>query len=246
LIKTGPGVLALAGTNNYVGQTIVNDGTLVVIGSVGGLVNQVTVNNGTIAGTGVINDYLDIQPGGTLAPGITIGTLTGNSQVIISGGSVVMELSKSGLALTNDRVVAVDAIGFDGTLTVTMSGDALTAGDSFDLFDAPIFAGTFATVNLPVLPPGLVWDTTDLYNTGVIRVGGDTPPSLSLVLNGGNLTLSWPSGFNSFVLQAQTNAPGVGINTNNWITIPLGTNNVTFPVNTNANVGSVFYRLILP
>lgn len=246
LIKTGPGVLALAGTNNYVGQTIVNDGTLVVIGSVGGLVNQVTVNNGTIAGTGVINDYLDIQPGGTLAPGITIGTLTGNSQVIISGGSVVMELSKSGLALTNDRVVAVDAIGFDGTLTVTMSGDALTAGDSFDLFDAPIFAGTFAMVNLPVLPPGLVWDTTDLYNTGVIRVGGDTPPSLSLVLNGGNLTLSWPSGFNSFVLQAQTNAPGVGINTNNWITIPLGTNNVTFPVNTNANVGSVFYRLISP
>jgi autotransporter-associated beta strand protein len=246
LFKTGSGVLVLTGTNSYTGQTVVNDGTLVVNGTVGGLVNQVTVNSGTIAGTGVINDYLDIQPGGTLAPGVTIGTLTGNSQIIVTGGKVVMELSKSGLVLTNDRVVAVDAIGFDGTLVVTATGSALAPGDSFDLFDAPLFVGAFVTLDLPALSSGLTWDTSDLYNTGVIRVSGGTPPSLSIFLSGGNLTLSWPPGFNSFVLQAQTNAPGTGINTNGWVTFPTGTNFVTFPVDTNPSVGSVFYRLISP
>ncbi len=45
-------------------------------------------------------------------------------------------------------------------------------GDGFDVMNWGTLNGTFNTINLPGLDPGLVWNTTDLYNTGEISVTG--------------------------------------------------------------------------
>jgi len=62
---------------------------------------------------------------------------------------------------------------------------------------------------------------------------------------GNVLTLSWPPDHLGWRLQAQTNAPGIGLRTN-WVSVP-GSALVTstnFPLNP-AN-GAVFFRLIYP
>jgi hypothetical protein len=59
------------------------------------------------------------------------------------------------------------------------------------------------------------------------------------------LQLSWPPDHIGWILQAQTNAPGIGL-TANWVNIPGSTvtNQMIIPMApTN---GSVFYRIIHP
>ena len=46
----------------------------------------------------------------------------------------------------------------------------MQSGDTFDLFDAASFGGSFATINTPTLPAGLAWDTTTLTTNGTIKV----------------------------------------------------------------------------
>lgn len=245
LIKAGPGRLVLNNpTNSYTGFTTINDGALIVNGVVGGGFGQVNVTSGTLGGNGVVNDFVQVDAGGIVSPGLSVGTLT-ISNDLFTLGTVQMELNKSGVVLTNDRLVSSSSFTFDGVLNVTATGDALGAGDSFDLFDASSLGGAFATVNLPALGSGLLWDTSDLYTLGVIRVAVDTPPTLSFKFNGPNLELSWPSGYGTFQLQAQTNGPGAGITTN-WVTVPTVTNFYSFPPSNDPSVGSVFFRLIMP
>ena len=71
----------------------------------------------------------------------------------------------------------------------------------------------------------------------------DSPPWLTNVVSGSNLILSWPSDHIGWMLEVQTNAPGVGI-TRNWNTITdsTTTNLWTLPINP-AN-GSVLSRLV--
>jgi hypothetical protein len=47
---------------------------------------------------------------------------------------------------------------------------AFAIGESFDLLDWGTLSGTFSTLVLPQLGPGQIWDTSQLYTTGVLRV----------------------------------------------------------------------------
>jgi hypothetical protein len=47
-----------------------------------------------------------------------------------------------------------------------------TAGNSFDILDWGTLAGTFSSLQLPVLGGTLVWNTSQLYTLGVISVVG--------------------------------------------------------------------------
>jgi autotransporter-associated beta strand protein len=241
LIKTGSGTLALSGAATYTGGTLISQGKLELRspGTLGSGPGSVVVQGGTLAGTGTINDPVTIQAGGTLSPGLSIGTLTVNNTVTL-GGTIVMEVSKTGSVITSDLLAASGAINYGGTLTVVASGAALAEGDVINLFDATSFTGSFGTLGLPTLASGLLWDTSKLLVDGTIRVVRQQP-TMSIAYSGGSITLSWPSGFSDFVLQAQTNALNVGISSN-WVTLPVTGNSVTFPVDPDA--GSVFYRLL--
>lgn len=71
------------------------------------------------------------------------------------------------------------------------------------------------------------------------------PPLTSATMNGGSLTLSWPSDRTGWRLQVQTNASAMGLGTN-WFDVPgsMTTNSMNLPVNLLNS--SVFYRMIYP
>jgi hypothetical protein len=140
-------------------------------------------------------------------------------------------------------VYGTAAVTLGGSLTVTASGDALAAGDRFKLFNGASYIGSFTTVTLPALTGNLSWDLSQLAVDGTIGVSQELP-KLNISLSGDSLSLTWSNG-TDFALQAQTNSPGSGIQTNTWVTVTNGANgSVTFEVD--RTKGSVFYRLIKP
>ncbi|MGO8931057.1 MAG: hypothetical protein ACLQU3_29730 [Limisphaerales bacterium] len=87
---------------------------------------------------------------------------------------------------------------------------------------------------------GMLW--AGLARPLAAAVVFDNPPWLTNMVSGSNLILSWPSDHIGWMLEVQTNAPGVGITTNwNTITGSSTTNLWTLPIDP-AN-GSVFSRL---
>ena len=90
---------------------------------------------------------------------------------------------------------------------VTNPGPALTAGDSFDLFNAGSQTSAFATITLPVLSPGLRWNTNLFAAAGVISVENILPPQIVVsLISGPNLILQYASQTGtSYVLQSTTN-----------------------------------------
>ena len=171
LLKAGTGTLTLAAANTYNGVTAVTAGTLRVDGSIsaGG---SVTVASGTVLmGAGSIGGATTVN--GTLSPGASgIGTLTvANDLTLTSGAVTTMEISKTSGAC--DKVAGVFTMTYAGTLTVTNLSGTLAVGDSFTLFSASSYSGSFTTLNLPALTGGLKWDTSKLAVNGCITVGYD-------------------------------------------------------------------------
>ncbi|MEI7733309.1 MAG: autotransporter-associated beta strand repeat-containing protein, partial [Verrucomicrobiota bacterium] len=175
LVKTGTGILTLAGTNAYSGATVVSNGTLLVQGIID--TNLVTVWGGTLGGNGQIKGTVSIQSNGTLSPGSNgVGVLAVNNNVRL-GGATVMEISKVGSMLTNDLVTGINTLTNGGTLNVVLAADSdpvinFAAGDTWQLFSAAFYTATFTVTNLPALSNGLVWDTSALNTHGTIRVVG--------------------------------------------------------------------------
>jgi autotransporter-associated beta strand protein len=197
LIKQGPGVLVLSGTNTYEGMTAVNEGTLVVLGPLGVGFGEVQVAPGaTLAGTNTITDSIVVKENGIIAPGNVAGsiaTLTTLGTVDL-GGDTRMEIAKSGAVLSNDKLSGSQQLNLGGRLLVTASGAALAAGDSFRLFDATAISGSFSSVSLPTLAAGLSWDTSKLASEGIISVTAPPPTLLNPTVSGNNLRLAATGG----------------------------------------------------
>ncbi|HOC57716.1 MAG TPA: autotransporter-associated beta strand repeat-containing protein [Verrucomicrobiota bacterium] len=195
LIKSGPGVMRLAGANTYTGATTISNGVLRVDGATGA--GALTVkSNGTLAGIGALAGTVTVQVGGCLAPGDdAIGTLTVNNTLTLAGRTVV-ELSKSGTILAEDQVVGISTLTYGGSLWVTNISDfqaiPLAPGDSFPLFSAATYTGTFTNVVVPVLPADMSWDANNLSLDGSITVVGSgaapviTSQPRSLTVNSGS------------------------------------------------------------
>lgn len=177
LTKVGAGALTLTNANLHTGGTTVAAGTLLVTNATGSGSGTGTVTvsaAGTLGGTGGISGPVSVA--GTLAPGANgIGSLTVGNTLNLTGITAI-ELNKTGGTLTNDKVLGVTTLTLGGTLNVTATGDALAAGNSFTLFTATTFAGSFATVNLPALGANLAWDTTALATTGTISIFSTSLP----------------------------------------------------------------------
>ncbi len=168
LVKNGGGTFTLTGTHSYTGATTGSNGTLLVHGSLGN--STVTIWSGKLGGNGSLAGPVNIRSGATLAPGASIGTLTvSNSVTLFSGSTTLMEIGK--LPTTNDILKTTGLLTFAGNLLVTnSSGNALSAGDSFKLFDAATATGSFNSITLPALAAGLGWNTAALYTSGTVAV----------------------------------------------------------------------------
>ena len=170
IIKQGAGTLVLNGTSDYTGPTTVNNGTMVVNGSLAST-SVVTVNSGgSLEGNSGTMGAATILPGGTLAPGNSIGTLDFSELTL--GGIANFEIDPTlGLGLNADLVNVTSAVTYGGILNVIYGGSNtnFTNGMLFNLFDAGSYIGSFDTVNLPGLGEGLSWKN-DLATNGSISV----------------------------------------------------------------------------
>jgi autotransporter-associated beta strand protein len=183
LTKNGAGTLTLGNTNTYTGSTIINAGTLALgsassiansrsISLVGGAVFDVSAVTGgcalgavqTLSGSGFVSGAVAIN--GTIAPGAsgTTGTLTLSNSPVLNGVTLIKVNRNNGAPLNDQVNLPSSAITYGGTLTVSNIGAPLTAGDSFQIFSAANYNGTFTTLNLPSLGTGLAWNTNALTN----------------------------------------------------------------------------------
>jgi autotransporter-associated beta strand protein len=225
LTKLGVGAMALEGANTYNGPTMILAGTLLcgpasVTNSSGIYIAQgadldfsvsgsLSLGSGkTIWGNGTVMGKFTLGDGGKLSPGSNaIGRLRFITGLTLSPGCTnTFELNK--FPLTNDVVVSGQLTN-GGTLIVTnISTNALGAGDSFKLFDASGYYGSFNSVSLPPLTSGLAWDTNSLSTAGVISVVSISPPVVNSItpLGGGGfrLNFSGPSG-QGYEVRATTN-----------------------------------------
>ena len=150
--------------------------------------------------------------------------------------------------MANDEVAGLTSANLGGTLVISNVGNPLAGGDAILLFSAGTISGGFNSI-LPAVPgPGLGWDTSTLDNDGKLRVVTTvnlTRTNITTQVLGNQLTLSWPADHTGWQLQAQTNAPGVGLTTN-WVDVAgsSATNQMSFTISP-AN-GSVFYRMVYP
>jgi autotransporter-associated beta strand protein len=180
--KSGTGTLLLSGANTNSGTATVSAGTLLVNGSI---ISPATVaNSATLGGKGVISGLVTIQSGGTLAPGTnstSIGTLTVSNSVTLQAGSTNLLTIRKTAPMTNDVLRVTGTLTLAGTLTATNLSGTLAAGDSFKIFNAGNYSGSFTAFTLPALGTGLAWNPTNLILNGTISVIVTVPPQFSSV-----------------------------------------------------------------
>ena len=207
LTKSGTGVTTLSGTNTYTGGTTVSGGTLLISGVTG--TNIVTVNtNATLSGNGTLNGATTVALGGTVQPGLGNGdtsTLTISNSLTLAGNAL-FSLNRNN-AQNASKVAGLSNVNFGGILTVTNTGAALAGGDTFVLFSSTAYSGNFASLILPPLNPGLVWNTNNLAVNGSIAVVTVLPTTLALVSSANPAGYLDPLIFTATV--TPTNAPGV-------------------------------------
>ena len=99
--KDDSGMWTLSGNNNYTGNTVVSNGTLLVNGLVRG--GAVSIYGGVLGGTGLITAPVTNYSGATLSPGASLGTLTISNNLTLSAGSTT-SVEVNAQTLTNDVV----------------------------------------------------------------------------------------------------------------------------------------------
>ena len=126
LVKDGAGDMKITGNNSYTGNTIVNDGKLVVNGNIS--TSQLTeVNDGAaLGGAGAVGSLM-VYEGGMLAPGNSPGNLTVNGDMIIAGEYIwdLASLSTGGPGINYDTVTVTI-----GNVLITGATLSLNLGDN--------------------------------------------------------------------------------------------------------------------
>jgi hypothetical protein len=157
-----------------------------------------------------------------------------------------MRLNKSGA--TNDVLSVAGTVTYGGTLSLTNLSGALAATDTFKLFSAGSYAGSFARLSPTVPGTGLLWDTNTLTADGILRLVSSVNTArtnITAVRVGNQLNLSWPADHIGWRLQVETNSVSVGLRSN-WVDVAgsTTTNSVTVPIS--PGIGSAFYRMVYP
>jgi hypothetical protein len=163
-------------------------------------------------------------------------------------GTTVIKLNGPGVS---DQVQAGAGITYGGALNmVNISGTPLAAGNSFQIFNATGYAGSFTSITPATPGAGLVWDTSQL-NIGVVNVVAATsqPVISSTLLLGGNLIFSGTNGVanGSYSVWTTTN---LATPFTSWMTLltnnfdATGSFSVTNPISSDSP--QQFYRIQSP
>jgi hypothetical protein len=185
----------------------------------------------TLAGIGGINGSLAVSSGATISPSgtnATVGVIAGTNATgtltvannVTLNGTTIIKLNGSG---TNDVIQTAAGINYGGTLNlVNISGSPLAAGNSFQVFSAASYTGSFASLTPATPGPGLAWDRSQL-NSGIVNVvaAPSQPVINSTKVSGGNLIFSGTGGtaLGSYSVLTATN---VATPLSNWTILTSG------------------------
>jgi autotransporter-associated beta strand protein len=134
--KINDGTLILNNVNTYTGKTIIDDGKLIVNGSIAG--DAVVTDNATLGGHGLIGGSVTINSGGTISPGNSPGTLTTGAETWAGGGAYVWELNTASDA-GGAKGVTYDWLNIGGQLSIDS-----TSGNKFTIYVTSLTAGNGA------------------------------------------------------------------------------------------------------
>lgn len=124
--------------------------------------------SGYIKGTGTINN---VTFTGTYSPGLSPTITTAGNLAFASTNTLIMELGGTAPGSGYDQIQASGLLTLGGTLQVDLtSGFTPSAGQSFNFFDWGSVSGAFSSLALPTIAGNLMWNASQLYTDGVLRV----------------------------------------------------------------------------
>jgi hypothetical protein len=164
----------------------------------------------------------------------------GIATIPTTGYSLVdLAVNSSGGAFRLDGLSDGNVAGATFSSDLTRIGNNEGGGDAYtgNIAEIDIYSGALSSLQISNIETQLMatYGAVNNLPTGPTHI-------TAVVVNGTSLQLSWPASYTGWVLEAQTNSPGVGLGTN-WVPVANSTtvNTVTVPiVPVNA---SVFYRL---
>jgi len=229
--KTGSGTVYLDAANTYTGTTI--------------------VSNGTLSGIGSISAPVVVAPTGNIGAGypgaVAGGMLTVNGNLTLQGAATFRIAKDAGFPV-NDQIAGVASADYGGTLVIsniTMDATPLMVGDTFTLFSASTSGGNFNSI---VGSPGTGLAYSFNPSSGVLSVvnaATSNPTNITFSVNGGNLSLSWPSDHLGWFLQTQTNNLNTGLSAS-WFDIPGSDAITSTNIVVSTTTPTVFFRLRSP
>jgi hypothetical protein len=198
LTKIGDEPLIISGAALHTGGTLVGAGNLQVDGTLGTGAATVVVTNaatgihpvpGTLCGIGIVKDAVNIQSNGIVQPGDPgglnggIGILTiSNSLTLQPGSSAVLKVNRS--TATNDVLNVTGSLTYSGNLLVSNTvGAPYVVGNSFKMFNAGSYLGSFQSISPSSPGSGLNWDTSRLTVNGTLYVVKAPPTLTNLVIS---------------------------------------------------------------
>lgn len=166
LTKLGEGALGLLGQNTYTGETRVEEGLLVVNGSIATSALTTVFDGAALAGTGTVGN-LRIASGGAIAPGQSIGTLNVAGNLSFAEGSFYeVEVNAEG---KSDLIAVTGATTIEGgsVIGIAAGGDYLPETAYTILTSAGGIEGAFddVTSSLAFLDPTLSYGDTQIQLT---------------------------------------------------------------------------------
>ncbi len=145
LIKSGPSTLTLTGNNAYTGPTEVEEGLLVVNGSLAPSSVVIVRDGGSVGGSGAVGE-VQVDAGGLVAPGNSPGVLTLTGNLILSNGALLdFELDTPA---TSDQIYMPDGtVTLDGLdlSSISLTADAGFGAGSYTLIDAASILGSLGS-----------------------------------------------------------------------------------------------------
>lgn len=203
VVKVGTGYWRLTGSSSHSGTTTVDEGSLIVDGSLPASSAVIVEDGGTLQGGGTnyknIYGSVTVKSGGTLragdylstTDGVTDGfeTVFGNAQLYLDGGvtlesgsRVVIPVARSSSnsnSLISSRLRPKSGSSFNIAEGVTLEFDlslvdALEENETIAVFSlVPSFSGAFAAIEPATPGRGLMWDTSKLYTEKYVKVVKD-------------------------------------------------------------------------
>jgi fibronectin-binding autotransporter adhesin len=174
ITKTGGGVLILEHNNNQVaGTTTINNGTLLVNGTLSSTAGVAVTGRGITGGSGTVS-AATLSSGGTVSPGNSPGILTMPSLTAASGTSLSFEINGATPVTQHDQIVLTT-----GPLTLNSSALSLSLGMTPALGDSwrLISVGSVYSISgtFDGLPEGAIFPVSS-HLLQIYYLGGDGNP----------------------------------------------------------------------